>query len=129
MTSDGYKVRAYDGPTPQGGVWNSLPVPSTIGNIRPDVWGVIPNTHALALGEAKTASDLCSAHTRQQLNVLRNLLEKQQDWTVKVYVAVPRSAVQDLDRALIATGLIANRQVVRLHIPDCLLSEESREFA
>lgn len=128
MTVDGYSVRAYDGPTPQGGNWNELPIPFLIGNVRADVLGVAADG-GLAIGEAKTANDLYSVHTRQQLRVLRSLVDYQQQSSIALYLAVPRSAVRALDIALVNVGLIGNRNVVRLHIPDCLVSKESREFA
>ncbi len=128
MTVDGYSVRAYDGPTPQGGVWNELPCPLLIHNVRPDVLGVAADGR-IAIGEAKTADDLCSVHTRQQLSILRSVVEYQRQPTIKLYLAIPRSACRALDRALVKVGLIGNRHVVRLHVPDCLVSREHHELA
>ena len=129
MTVDGFQLGGYEGPTPQGGVWNTLPIPFEIAGVRPDAWGVVPATGELAVGEAKTATDLASEHTQKQLRVLGNLLQRRQKTFCRLYLAVPRSAAMALDRALTRAALIGDNRVVRLHIPDCMVTEKVNECA
>jgi hypothetical protein len=127
MAADGYAIASYDGPTAQGGPWNRLPVPFEIASMRPDVLGFCAQGVRVAVGEAKTVEDVFTQHTLRQLRVLGNLRDRRSNEPCALYVAVPRSATRDLDRALLSTGLINARHVLRLHVPDCLLAEESRE--
>jgi hypothetical protein len=127
MVSDGYEIAGYDGPTPQGGPWNRLPVPFEIAAVRPDVFGISAQGACIAVGEAKTVEDVFTQHTLRQLRVLGHLRDRRSKEPCALYVAVPRSATGALDRALLSTGLINARHVLRLHIPDCLLAEESHE--
>lgn len=129
MAADGFQLGGYEGPTPQGGVWNALPIPFEIGGVRPDAWGVVPGTGELAVGEAKTATDLASAHTQKQLRALGNLFQRRQNTLCRLYIAVPRSATIALDRALTRAALIGEKRVVRLHIPDCMVTEKTDECA
>lgn len=126
MASDGYTIRGYDGPTPQGGIWNRLPPPPLIQDIRPDVFGARNGFVDIAYGEAKTASDLMSAHTNRQFQVLAETVACGQ---ARLYVTVPRSASCLLDKTLNRVGLLGNRGVVRLHVPDVLVSGEIRDCA
>lgn len=129
MTADGFVVGGYEGPTPQGGVWNALPVPFEIGHVRPDVWGIAPKSGKLALGEAKSAGDLLSAHTVKQLRVFGRLLQRDSQQLCKLYVGVPRSAAYALDCALARAGLSTEEHVVRMYVPDCLIGEPTAEYA
>ena len=127
MAADGYLIAGYEGPTAQGGVWNTLPIPFEIGGVRPDVFGISGQSSRIAVGEAKTAEDVFTRHTVEQLKVLGHLRDHRTDQLCALYIAVPRSAAEALDRILVITGLIKVRHVIRLHIPDCLLSERSLE--
>jgi hypothetical protein len=127
MAADGYAIAGYDGPTEQGGLWNRLPVPFEIAAVRPDVLGICAQGTRVAVGEAKTVEDVFTQHTLGQFRVLGNLRDRRSEEPCALYIAVPRSATRALDRALLSTGLINARHVLRLHIPDCLLAEESRE--
>lgn len=127
MHADAYIIAGYDGPTPQGGHWNRLPIPFEIAAVRPDVFGICTQSGRIAVGEAKTAEDVFTGHTVQQLRVLGCLRDHRTGELCAFYIAVPRSATRALDRVLIRTDLINARHIVRLHIPDCLLAEESRE--
>jgi hypothetical protein len=83
----------------------------------------VPETDEIAVGEAKSADDLASEHSRHQLRIFGGLVDRRSGALCRLYIAVPRSAVYELDRALIATGLIGARHVIRLHIPDIMLEE------
>jgi len=120
MTFDGFFVAGFDGPAPDGWVWNALPQPFKIDGVRPDIWGV-DSTGTVAVGEAKTADDVDTRHTRQQLRMYTRLRRRQRPELCRVYVAVPRSSVFALDRVLVDVHMIRASHVVRMHVPDCLL--------
>ena len=126
MTADGFVVAGFDGTVVQGGMWNDLPRPFAINRVRPDAWGISRKNGQIVVGEAKTASDLASSHTRKQLQSFGRLMQKDSGELAKLYVAVPRSAVYALDVVLIDTGLIAARNVFRMHIPDCLVDDDQK---
>ena len=122
MTADGYAVIAKDGDVP--GIATQLPPPPLFRQLRPDACGVNPTTGRFALGEAKTAADIATPHTKHQLQVFANTIHKRDGTRCRLYLAVPRSASTTLDRILGAVGLLGAPQVVRLHIPDCLITSE-----
>lgn len=124
MAADGYTVRGYDGPTPQGGTWNGLPRSPIVGRFRPDAWGIA--CACIALGEAKTAEDVNTAHTIDQLRAFCSHHAVFGYKYGRLYVAVPRSAARALDRVIAKAGLSGARHVYRVHIPNCLL-EDPRE--
>jgi hypothetical protein len=126
MTADGFLVAGCEGSMPQGGLWNALPPPPDMAGVRPDACGIAPLTGEFAFGEAKTLHDLDTAHTRRQLRVFGHLVQTDGRKVCRLYVAVPRSAAGLLDRVLGQVGLLGARHVVRLHIPDCFVSGESR---
>ena len=125
MTRDGIVLTGFEGPAPYAGAWNQLPPPFSIAGVRCDASGVVPETDEIAMGEAKTSDDLATEHSHRQLRVLGGLVDKRSRAPCRLYIAVPRSAAYELDRALIATGLISARHVIRLHIPDVLLEESA----
>jgi hypothetical protein len=129
MVADGFLVAGCDGSVPQGGVWNTLPRPPDVAGVRPDAYGIAPTTGKFAFGEAKARQDLDTEHTRKQLRVFGRLVQREGQSTCRLYIAVPRSAACDLDRVLCQVGLQGAKHVVRLHIPDCLISEEFDECA
>jgi hypothetical protein len=129
MTADGFILGGYEGPTPQGGIWNVLPVPFEIASVRPDAWGIVASTGEIAVGEAKTADDLASAHTQRQLRVFGRLLQLERSAICRLYLAVPRSAAYLLDRALVKAEIIGEKNIIRMHVPDCLVLESSSEYA
>jgi hypothetical protein len=129
MTADGFVVAGCDGRIPQGGLWNTLPVPPQLVGVRPDAWGVAPGTGDIAFGEAKTWTDIDTVHTRKQLRVLGRLIGRDDRRRCRLYLAIPRSAAGDLDRVLGDVGLLGARHLVRLHIPDCFLMETRDECA
>lgn len=129
MAADGFVVASCDGPMPQGGLWNFLPRPLEFGGVRPDACGISPATGEYAFGEVKTFKDVNTLHTREQLCVFGRLKNPDKKTACRLYVAVPRSAADDLDHVLGQAGLLGARHVVRLHIPDCFLEDQSDECA
>jgi hypothetical protein len=123
MTRDGVVLTGFDGPAPYAGAWNRLPRPFSIAGLRCDASGLVVETDEIVVGEAKTTDDLATEHSHRQLRVFGGLVDRRSGTFCRLYVAVPRSAAYELDRALIATGLIGAPHVIRLHIPDVLLEE------
>jgi hypothetical protein len=122
MTLDGFLPAGCEGRLPQGGAWNDLPSTFEIGGVRPDAWAQHPVSHQIAIGEAKTTDDVATRHTVDQLRVFGQVLQKSRHALCRLYIAVPRAAAYDLDVALSRARLIGKRNIVRLHIPDCLLT-------
>ena len=120
MAQDGYRVTNVDGAVPQGGYLNQLNGSLSLGDLRPDVWGVAKDG-SIALGEAKTRDDVPSAHTVAQLRRFCAFRPSPGNPAARLYVGVPRSCTKLLDHALQRAGMAAARNVVRLHIPDVIL--------
>lgn len=125
MAADGFVLSGCDGSVPQDRLWNCLPRPAEFSGMRPDAWGIMPNTGDIAFGEAKTAADIDTLHTRRQLGIFGRLRSRRRKSPCRLYIAVPRSAAPILDRTLVQVGLLGAKNVVRLHIPDCLVMGET----
>lgn len=79
----------------------------------------------IAFAEAKTFNDVDTSHTRRQIEILSKIKIKGTKMACPLYIAVPRTAVYQLDRVLIDLGLLRAKHVVRLHIPDIFVEEQS----
>lgn len=123
MARDGFVVSGFDGSAPRDAIWSALPVPFTFNGVRADSWGQNLKGNLIAFGEAKTADDIDTEHTRHQLAILGHTKMKGSARFCPLYIAIPRSAVYGLDRVLIDIGLIRAKNIVRLHVPDVLIEE------
>lgn len=125
MQADGFTTSGFDGRARQGGLWNALPAPFPIAGLRPDAWGLRERDALLAIAEAKTAADINSAHTRQQLSMFGRVRvgSGSERRPCPLYVAIPRSGVRLLDRVLAQLGLAGASHIVRIHVPDILLQD------
>ena len=103
--------------------WSNLPAPLTFNGVRADAWGQRPRGDLIAFGEAKTADEVDTLHTREQLTMLGHTRMKSAAVPCPVYIAIPRSAAYYLDRVLIDVGLIRAENIIRLHVPDVLIEE------
>jgi len=124
MVADGLVLTGFDGPTPQGGVWNDLPKPQSVGAFRPDVSGAFANAVDCAYGEAKTEDDIDRPHTGDQVRSLATARN-----VCLLYLAVPRSAAYRLDRVLARVALPRTTRIVRIHVPDCFVREAENDYA
>lgn len=122
MESDGFVVAGFDEQADQGGHWNGLAAPFSLRGRRPDAWGVNPQSHCLSFAEAKTAADIMSSRTKTQLRTFGTVRMKDGLTACPLYIAIPREQARDLDRALLATGLLTAAHVVRLHVPEVFLA-------
>jgi len=123
MARDGFAIAGYEGESPQGGIWNLLPPPPTVGRVRPDAWGCDRTGARIAFAEAKTAADIDTDHTREQLRAFARVRSGPTGTTAVLYLAIPRSAAPALDRVLAELGLVGARELVRVHVPDILLED------
>ena len=126
MAADGFLPHGCDGPLPHGGRWNDLPRSLRISGMQPDAWGISASGD-IAFAEGKTWGDIPSRHTRRQMETLRHLFQRHSDIRWRLYLAAPRSMSIEIDAALSRVGLLGAREVVRLHIPDCLLDRAHDE--
>jgi hypothetical protein len=121
LTHDGFVVKRFEGPSPHGGLWNHLDLPFGFKHSRPDAWAIHMTGGQIAIGEAKSDTDICSSHTLSQLRLFGRAVQRGTDARCPLYIAVPLSATRALDDALTRTGIIGRPHVHRLHIPDVLL--------
>ena len=123
MTWDGYRIANFDGEGVPRDDWNKLPLPPIVNGVRPDVWGHDANSAQMAIGEAKTAEDVDTAHTDAQLRVFKQM-RAPSGLRCRLYIAVPQSSMHDLDRVLARVGLIGLREIVRIHVPDIFVPQK-----
>ena len=123
MVKDGFIVSGFDGSAPRGEEWSSLPAPFTFGRVRADTWGQRERGQMIAFGEAKTFHDIDTIHTRRQLEVLGKTKMKASTAYCPLYIAVPHSAVYELDKVLIDVGLLRAKNLMRVHVPDVFLKD------
>lgn len=121
MSADGLKVSAFDGPIDQGGVFNELARPFALLGLKPDIWAIDRSGRLAAVGEAKTAKDVCNSHTVAQLKLFGHLRQRKSAKFCRLYIAVPHSATRALDRVLVAARLAGAAHVRRMHIPNAML--------
>lgn len=124
MTSDGYLLGGYDGPSSRGGFWNNLPVPFELAGVRPDAWGLRRGDAVIGFAEAKTSNDIDNAHTRRQFRVLANARMRATQASCHLYIAIPRSSANALDDVLGELNLLSTAHIHRLHIPEAMIEQE-----
>lgn len=126
MTADGFVVAGFDGVADRGGSFNALPTPFSLAGRRPDAWAAKDGGRLIAFAEAKSAGDILSRRTLSQLRTFGAVRMKDGASLCPLYVAVPREAAPMLDEALRSAGLISARNVIRIHVPEVLLTETGR---
>jgi hypothetical protein len=93
-----------------------LKVPPVIVEHQPDLVGIRTNSPRLCIGEAKTAPDLRTRHTREQLLDFVN-----QDDAMLV-VAFPAGAILEFERLLLDLGLTSGERIQGMGVPEALLA-------
>lgn len=111
----GFELTAIDGPAALGAA--GLPMPAEFGRHRPDAVGRSANGE-VCLGEAKTADDISSRRTREQL---QDYLKPEGGAYSLVVFGFPASASGDVESVLHRLGASDCPQLVRLAVPDELL--------
>ena len=117
IARDGYSLVGVDAgrfaqlltPPPPPGI--------SIGPVRPDVVGVHSRERFLALGEAKSAFDLDTSHTRVQLAAMLCMRDIQ-GRRARVYLAFPRAALEAAARTVVSLGLAPAARVILVPIAD-----------
>jgi hypothetical protein len=121
MAHDGFALTAVDGTIPRSGEFANLPTPPVIQGVRPDAMARHSREGIFGFAEAKTARDVDTSHTREQLRVLAFTKMQGHEGFCPVYLAIPRSAAYSLDRVLIDLRLLGKSHVRRIHVPEVLL--------
>jgi hypothetical protein len=129
MQADGFVPVAYDGKLSQFDCQRRLQYPPIVSGVRPDVFAFSPSNGVFAFGEAKTVNDIESPHTKQQLLSYARMTGRTCGDQAALYIVVPRSGSRALDRVLEEVGLIAAKQVRRMHVPDCFVEARSNSYA
>ena len=118
MYAEGYEVVSFEGENSTENV--KLKLPPKILRHRPDLIGI--KKQALAIGEAKTASDL-SLRTREQLEDFTD----HENWPTgveyKIFFGIPMS-IEDKFRKMIKDTNINESNLAVLTVPDRLLPYE-----
>ena len=114
MQLDGYEIVSFEGNSqiPQ----NIKFLPPTIKRHRPDLLGL--KNGSLAVGEAKTASDI-GIRTHEQLEDYINCCKSANEHKIKVYLGIPLSIEEKVHKLLNSLG--GYNCVEILSIPDRLL--------
>ena len=116
MRLDGFKIVAYEGKRLPG-FPEELPMP--IIRHRPDIIGITRGK--IAIGEAKTASDLNSRRTREQILDFYNAKTKSGN-SMLVYIAITKEARSKLESILDRFSLIQKTRIKILEVPELLLN-------
>jgi hypothetical protein len=125
MVADGFFVAGFDGAAEGGGLFNYLPKPFILRGRRPDAWGATVDNSLVAFAEAKSATDILSDRTVSQFQTFGNVRMKHESSLCPLYIAVPREQAHLLDQALGAAQLLSAVNVIRLHVPEILLGEQT----
>ena len=113
MKSLGFEPISYDGNSYQIGM-TKLKIPPTIHNHRPDIIGIDINGE-FCIGEVKTENDLSSYRTKQQIIDFSK--------SAKCIICTTKSAQEKLVNKLNRLGLLFNRNVEMLIVPDELIPD------
>jgi hypothetical protein len=127
MCAEGFLLGGFEADAPQGGVWNALPPPFKLKGYRPDGWGMRFDEWLVAFAEAKSLSDIDTAHTRSQFSIFGFVSMRESRQRCPLYIAVPRSGGRRLDRVLKDVDLLGAAHVTRIEVPDVLLRESRDE--
>lgn len=116
MRQRGFALVAVDGET-EGWGRVGLGQPGDFGRHRPDAIGVLADG-TLGVGEAKTADDVASSRTREQLE---DYLTSSDEGYTAVFFGYPRSADGVVASLLRSIGAIDCPQLELIAVPDELL--------
>jgi len=94
------------------------PIPQKIITHRPDVFGIKPKG-AICIGEAKTISDLNTGRTKTQLLDFRKIVKENTENLL--VIGIPNEAKETLLKLLYTLGIVIDKQIYILTIPEILL--------
>jgi hypothetical protein len=94
-----------------------VPVPPVISRHMPDLLGARDDSPIFCIGEAKTAGDLRSRHTREQL------IDFSAAPDCRVIIAVPASGLGTLQKVLGEEGISFNARFECMVVPDQMTAD------
>lgn len=97
-------------------------LPPKIITHRPDVYGV--KTNSIAIGEAKTKSDLKASRTRTQLLDFKEIVRENPN--NRLFICVPQNAGPELVSLLSSLGIVVDEQIDIMVIPEMLLPKNGK---
>lgn len=122
MREKGYEIVAFDGNDYLfDGV--KLETPPAVGKHRPDILGYRFETGDICIGEAKTAGDLSSRRTKQQLIDFSNATVQSTGNPVEVIIGIPKSAESRFLDLLHSLDLQCLKSITYVWMPEVLADE------
>lgn len=103
-------------------------IPPRINRHRPDVIGINIETKVLCIGEAKTASDLSSERTREQLSDYANIIGFTSRQKFELIIGIPKNAENVLMRLMSSLALKGLPNVSYIVLPEELVESDREDF-
>lgn len=120
IRQDGFRVVYLDGKF-QDIDTEKFDIPPKIINHRPDVIGEKEGIF-FGIGEAKTKNDLLTERTKNQ--IIDFLTVVRLNSGNKLVIGIPLNAKEDLEKLLLELGLVNQKQIEIIYIPEELLPYE-----
>lgn len=127
MHEKGYIPVAFDGRN-YVAHGEQVHIPPRIGRHRPDVIGINIKTKVLCIGEAKTASDLSSERTREQLSDYANIMGITSRQRFELIIGIPKSAESALLTLMSRLVLKELPNVSYILLPEELVEGDREDF-
>ena len=99
-------------------------IPPKIFNHRPDIIGIKGQNQELCIGEAKTMHDLHSLRTKEQFIEYLAVISSRIFNSCKLIIGIPQTAEGVLKNLLKELGIISNKDVSYIVVPEILLPED-----
>ena len=120
MKLDGFRIIYLDGRYQDVEI-EKPDIPPKVISHRPDLIGAKSGTF-FCIGEAKTKNDLRSERTKNQLMDFLTIVKLNPE--NKLLIGIPLAAKEDLEKLLLKLGLVNQKQMRVVCIPDELLPHE-----
>jgi hypothetical protein len=127
MYDRGYIPVAFDGKKYVAN-GEKVPIPLKIGRHRPDIIGINIKTKILCIGEAKTASDLSSERTREQLSDYANIIGFTSGQKFELIIGIPTRAESALLKLMSSLSLNGLSNVSYILLPEELVETDQETF-
>ena len=122
IRQDGFRVIYLDGKY-QDINTEKFDIPPKIINHKPDVIGE-KDSIFFCIGEAKTKNDLLTERTKNQIIDFLTIVRLNSG--NKLVIGTPLNAKEDLEKLLIALGVVNQKQIEIIYIPEELLPYEEK---
>lgn len=120
IRQDGFRIIYLDGKY-QDISTKKFDIPPKIINHKPDVIGEKEGIF-FCVGEAKTKNDLLTERTKNQIIDFLTIVRLNSG--NKLIIGIPLNAKEDLEKLLIQLGLVGQKQIEIIYIPEELLPYE-----